>query len=74
MCAASGSPDVGHGQKCADEADHPVIAVGHVMGNVEVDLSMQLPGREVGPDLPEEIIELVSTLDLEQGTEESGKV
>ena len=65
---ASRSAHVWDRQKSADEAHHPIVGVGDVVKEVEARLPVKAPGNEIGFDLPEVIVELVTDLKLQKST------
>lgn len=64
--SAAGSADVWDGQQSADEANHPIIAIGDVVEQVESDLSVQPPGNQICFYLPQVVIELVAALKIQK--------
>ena len=64
--SAAGSADVWDGQQSADEANHPIIAIGDVVKQVEPDLSVQPPGDQICFYLPQVVIELVAALKIQK--------
>ena len=63
MGTSTRSSDVRQRQECTDEASEPIVGVGDVVEQVKYYLVSQPVGREVGIDLPNVIIELMTTLE-----------
>ena len=64
--SAMGAParpaHVRDGQQGADEARHPIIAVGDVVEQVEPVFSMEPPGDKIRVYLPQVVVDLVASL------------
>ena len=61
------------GQKRADVAGRPIIGVGDVMEKVKVMILVKTSGGEVCQNLPKKIVNLMSSLDSEQGAKPPGQ-
>ena len=66
------SANIRYRKERTDKTGHPVVGICYVVKEIEPVLTVQLPGGEIGRNLPEVGIKLMCTLELEEWTQPTG--